>query len=107
MSHHFCIVVEAVEDLPEQDQGHEEEVDSRQHCNPALQVLNQLLALVNPLVILLQVPLVEGRPGAFKEEPLHVVLEPLAEEDHFAGSPGQDQADGQKVLVDECHLGKK
>ena len=98
------IVVEAVEDLPDEDERHEEEVEGSQHGDPALQVLDQFFPLVDALVVLLQVPLVERRPSALEEQPLDVEPEPLAEEDDVATDARQTQANRQKLLVDQSHL---
>ena len=53
------VVVEAVEDLPEEDDGHEDEVDAAEDEDVRPQGLRQLLPPVNPLVILPQMPLIE------------------------------------------------
>ena len=57
---------EAVEDLPDENDGHEEKVDSRHEGDLGLQVLHQLLLLGHSLEILLQMPLIERSPGSLE-----------------------------------------
>ena len=71
---HLGIVEEAVEDLPEQDDGHEDEVDAAEDEDVGAEAVGQLLPLGNPLEVLPQVPLVEGRPGRFEEDKLYIEL---------------------------------
>ena len=60
---HLGIIKEAVEDLPEEDNGHEDEVDAAEDEDVGAEAVSQLLPLCNPLEILPQVPLVEWCPG--------------------------------------------
>ena len=79
--HHLGVIEEAVEDLPEQDDWHEDEVDSAQDEYVGPEGVGQLLPLGHPLVVLPQVPLVEGGPGRLEEDQLQVELEAGGEED--------------------------
>lgn len=55
------VVVEAVEQLPEQDDGAEQQVGHRQPQDAAAQLLRQHAPLPHPLVVRLQVPVVLER----------------------------------------------
>lgn len=52
--------------------------------------------------LIYQMPLFEWSPRATEEEPLHVVLQTLTEEDNVGS--GQGQPYGQQVLIHQCHL---
>ena len=106
-SHQFGVVVKAVEDLPEEDERHEEKVARGHHRDPTLQVFDQLFPLVDLLVVILQVPLVEWCPWSFEEKPLHVEPETLAEEDDVTGGSWQGKPHWQQVFVHQCHLFQK
>ena len=54
----LCVVEEAVEYLPEQDDGHEDEVDAAEYHDVRLHELGQLLPLIDSFVILSQMPLI-------------------------------------------------
>ena len=55
----LCVVEEAVEYLPEQDDGHEDEVDAAEYHDVRLHGLGQLLPPIDSFVILSQMPLIE------------------------------------------------
>ena len=61
---HLGIVVEAVEQLPEQDERAEQKVDDADPEDAASQLVRQLAPLAHPLIVGLQVPVVlEWRAG--------------------------------------------
>ena len=76
-----CIVEEAVQDLPEQDDRHQDDVDAAEDQDPVGQHLRQLLALVDALVLVAEVPLVEGRPRGLEQDQLEVELETSAKQE--------------------------
>ena len=63
-----------VENLPDEDDGHEDEVDAAEDEDVGAQAVRQLLPLGHPLEVLPQVPLVEGSPGRFEQNKLYVEL---------------------------------
>ena len=56
------VVEEAVEDLPEKDEGHQHEVDQGQYHDSGFQAISQVGLFRYFFVVFLQVPLVKGRP---------------------------------------------
>ena len=64
----LSIIEEAVENLPEEYEGHQDQVEQCHQGYLGLEVAGQLLPLGRLLVVLLQVPLVKGGPGTRKEE---------------------------------------
>ena len=53
------VVVEAVEELPQEDHRHQHQVDAAQDQNVGLQGFGQLLPPVNSLIVLSKMPLIE------------------------------------------------
>ena len=106
LPYYLGIVEEAVEDLPEKDDGHEDEVDSAQDEYVGPEGVGELLPLGHPLVVLPQVPLVEGGPGRLEEDQLQVELEAGGEED---GVPQHWQVvpQGQEGLVGDGATGRR
>ena len=68
----LCIIEEAVENLPEEDEGHQDQVEQCHQGYLGLEVVGQFLPLGRLLVVLLQVPLVKRGPGTREEEELIV-----------------------------------
>jgi hypothetical protein len=95
------IVEEAVEDLPKQDHWHQNKVDTAEDEDVGAQTVSELLPLGHPLVVLPQVPLVEGRPWRLEEDQLQVELEPGGEEGRVADQR-QAVAQGEQRL--QCTL---
>ena len=56
---YLSIIEEAIENLPEEDDWHEDEVHTAQYKNVCFQGVSKLLPSVNSFIILPQVPLVE------------------------------------------------
>ena len=57
---HLGIVEETVEDLPEKDDGHEDQINTSENKDVGLQGICQLLSSVDSLEILSKMPLVKG-----------------------------------------------
>merc|ERR1719219_1876674 len=74
------IVEEAVEYLPEKDDGHQDEVDTTQDNDVGLHGFGQFFPSVDSFVILSKMPLVERSPGRLEEQQLQVEPEASAEE---------------------------
>ena len=55
----LCIVVEAVEDLPQEDDRHQNKIDAAEDKDVCSQRFCQLLPSIDPLVILPKVPLIK------------------------------------------------
>ena len=66
---YLCIVVEAVEDLPQEDDRHQNEIDAAKDEDVCPQRFCQFLPSVDPLVILPKVPLIKW--GLHKENNIY------------------------------------
>merc|ERR1719425_180978 len=76
---YLSVIEEAVENLPEEDDWHEDEVHTAQDKNMRFQGVSKLLPSVNSLIILPKVPLIEWCPGRFEEDKFQVKSETSAE----------------------------
>lgn len=100
---HLGVTEEGVEDLPDEDEGAQQEVGNADPQDTVAEALGQLQPLPPTFVLSLEAPFVEKeRAWSPEEDQLEVVLEAPGEEDNLPET-GQAKAQGQEGLVHQRH----
>lgn len=100
---HLGIAEEGVEDLPDEDEGTQQEVGNADPQDAVAEALGQLKPLAPTFVLSLEAPLIEEqRARTPEEDQLKVVLEASGEKDNLS-EPGKAEAQGQEGLIHQGH----
>lgn len=99
----LCVAEERIQDLPDENDGTQEQIGNADPQDPRAQPISQVQPVSSALVFGLQTPFVfEERAGTPEEDQLKVVLEAACVEDAIS-QQGETETDGQQRLVHHRH----